>query len=220
MKENLPIRGVLGLGKESTLFYLNQIQEKYRKRNQEYATCPLMMYQIDFQDINHFLPNQFSVLIPKMKRYFEEISGFGISKLLIPNITLHETIDQISFPFIICHPIFLTLKHLKENNISEIILFGTSYTMNSAYLHRKFSEKNISVNLPTHVDQAWIEKFRKAVDAEKISSTEILYFQQLIKKYSSKCPVVIACTELSLFALKNDESCIDMADLQIEEFLK
>ena len=220
MKANPPTKGILGLGKESTLYFLNQIHEKYRLNNQEWSTCPLMMYQIDFQEINPFLPNKFSILIPKLEFYFQQISELGIYKLLVPNITLHETLDQISFPFHICHPILLTLKHLKENSISKVFLFGTMYTMNSEYLEQKFSENNIVLNLPTDADQLWIDNFRKTVYAQKTSSEEILYFQQLIKKYSAKSPVVIACTELSLFALKNDESCIDMADLQIEEFLR
>ena len=110
-------------------------------------------------------------------------------------------------------------KYLKSK-IKFLFLFGTIYTMNCEYLEQKFSENNIVLNLPTDADQAWIDNFRKTVYAQKTSSEEILYFQQLIKKYSAKSPVVIACTELSLFALKNDESCIDMADLQIEEFLR
>ena len=76
------------------------------------------------------------------------------------------------------------------------------------------------MQLPSKEDQDWIDDFRKSVYSQKSSSEETLKFQQLIRKYSSKSPVIIACTELSLFSLKNDSSCIDMADLQIEEFLK
>ena len=42
----------------------------------------------------------------------------------------------------------------------------------------------------------------------------------LIKKYGDKNTVLIACTELSMFAFKNEKYCIDMAELQIEDFLK
>ena len=220
MSEKLPIKGILGLGKESTLYYLNEIQERYQRENDLYATCPFILYQVDFQEINPFLPNNFSILIPEVENYFQQVSDLGISKLLVPNITLHETIDQLSFQFDICHPVLLTLKYLEENNISEVFLFGTKYTMNSEHLHQKFSEKNIKMQLPSKEDQDWIDDFRKSVYSQKSSSEETLKFQQLIRKYSSKSPVIIACTELSLFSLKNDSSCIDMADLQIEEFLR
>lgn len=220
MSEKLPLKGILGLGKESTLYYLNEIHAKYQREHDLYATCPFILYQVDFQEINPFLPNDFHVLIPKLENYFQQLIELGISKLLVPNITLHETIDQLSFQLDICHPVLLTLRYLENNNISEVFLFGTKYTMNSKYLHQKFSEKYIKVNLATNEDQDWLDNFRKSVYFQKSSSEEILKFQQLIRKYSSKSPVIIACTELSLFSLKNDSSCIDMADLQIEEFLR
>ncbi|KEY18045.1 aspartate/glutamate racemase family protein [Kaistella antarctica] len=220
MSEKLPIKGILGLGKASTLYYLNEIQERYQRKNDLYSTCPFILYQVDFQEINPFLPNNFSILIPKLEYFFHQIKELGISKLLVPNITLHESIDQVSFQFDICHPVFLTLKYLAENKISEVCLFGTKYTMNSEYLHHKFSEKNIKMYLPSKEDQDWIDHFRKSVYSQKSSSEETLKFQQLIRKYSSKSAVIISCTELSLFSLKNDSSCIDMADLQIEEFLR
>ena len=220
MSAELPIKGILGLGKESTLFYLKQIQERYQSKNKEWSTCPFVMYQVDFQELNPFLPNHFQDLIPTVQNYFRQIKKLGITKLLIPNITLHETVDQINFDIFICHPVTLTLHYLQENNISQVFIFGTSYTMNSEYMKQKFSEKDIKLLTPTNDDQIWIDDFRKEVDQQKPTPDRILEFQNLIKKYSVVHPVVIACTELSLFALKNDPSCIDMAELQIEEFLK
>ena len=220
MNTKLPVKGVLGLGKESTLYYLNRLQERYRSSNDEWSTCPFVMYQIDFQEINPFLPNKFSILIPKMEKYLTQIANLGITKLLVPNITLHETLDQFHFPMNICHPITLTLKYLKENTISEVFLFGTAYTMNSDYIHRRFSENNIHLSLPTEADQEWMDNFRKLVYAKKTNSNQIAYFQMMLKKYSCVNPVIIGCTELSLYSLNNDKLCIDMADLQIEEFLR
>ena len=220
MKKESVYRGVLGLGAVSTAFYLKEIHRKYQERHEEFSTCPFLLYQIDFQEINPFLPNQFSVLIPKLEAYLKEISDLGISRLLVPNITLHETLDQIKTPLEICHPVDFTLKYLEDNKISEVYLFGTLYTMNSEYLKLKFSAKNIKILKPSDSEQKWIDDFRKKVYLEKATSTEIEDFQNLIRKYSEKKPVVIACTELSIFAPKENPSCIDMMDLQIEAFLK
>ena len=220
MKRESVYKGILGLGAVSTAFYLKEIHHKYQKRNGEFSTASFVMYQIDFQEINPFLPNNFEVLIPKAKSYLKEISDLGITRLLVPNITLHETLDQIEIPFEICHPVDLTLEYLEENRISEAYLFGTLYTMNSEYLNSKFSERNIKILKPTDSDQSWIDTFRKKVYLEKQTSKEIEIFQNLIQKYSGKKPVVIACTELSIYSLKQNPSCIDMMDLQIEDFLK
>ncbi len=220
MKEESVSRGILGLGAVSTAFYVKQIHRKYQQLNEAFSTCPFIMYQIDFQEINPFLPNQFSVLIPTIQNYLDKFSDRGISKLLIPNITLHETLDQIEIPFEIFHPVDLALKYLEENRMAEIYLFGTLYTMNSEYLHSKFKEKDIKILKLAESDQIWIDDFRKKVYSEKATSTEIEDFKNLLGKYSVKNPVVIACTELSVFAPKENPSCIDMMNLQIEEFLK
>ncbi|QDP85326.1 aspartate/glutamate racemase family protein [Chryseobacterium sp. SNU WT5] len=220
MMNQIISRGILGLGQQSNAYYLDQIQKRYEERNEMFATCPLLMYQIDFQEINLFLPNQFSILIPRIKHYLDQVSKLGITKLLVPNITLHETLDQITFELEICHPVLLTIQYLKENNIKKVFLFGTNYTMNSDYIKQRFSEKEILVESPTEADQEWIDRFRKSVYAREVTLIQVYFYQEMLKKYGGTLPVVIACTELSIYALKNVSFCIDMADLQIEKFLK
>jgi aspartate racemase len=219
MSSKLPLKGVLGLGKESTNYYLDRIHQKFNELKGGFSTCPLLLYQIDFQEINPFLPNQFIHLKPKLEAYFKQISDLGISKLIIPNITLHETSDKIKIPFEICHPVDLTFNYLKQNSISEIVVFGTIYTMNSEYLREKFSKEKIKIIQPAVNDQEWIDTFRNLVYNKTTSKLKTEEFEMLIKKYSEKRTVVIACTELSVFAPKENASVLDMAELQIEAFL-
>ena len=216
----MSLKGILGLGSFSTQYYLGEIQRKFKERNKEFSTCPYVLYQIDFQEINPFLPNQFSILKPKIESVLNAISDLGITKLLVPNITLHETLDKIEIPVELYHPVNLTVDYLEKKSISKVSLFGTLHTMNSEYLKQIVLEKNIEILPPLKEDQQWLNDFRNAVFDQTFTRIDIEMYQDLIKKYSVENPVVIACTELSVFALKNNPSCIDMADLQIEEFLK
>lgn len=213
-------KGILGLGVFSTQYYLGEIQQQFKVGNEGFSTCPYILYQIDFQELNPFLPNQFSTLKPKVESILNAVSGLGITNLLVPNITLHETLDKIESTVKLYHPINLTIDHLIKNKISKITLFGTLYTMNSDYLRQKFSDNNIVLILPTKKDQKWLDDFRKDVFNKTYIQKQIETYHNLIKKYSELMPVCIACTELSVFALKDNASCIDMANLQIEEFLK
>lgn len=213
-------RGILGLGKESTAYYIQQIHHQYHLERDPYSTCPLLLYQIDFQEINPFLPNDFSTLIPIIEVCLRQISELGITKLLVPNITLHETLDRMVLPLQLCHPVTLTLEYLNQNNISEVYLFGTKYTMNSECIHQKFEEDGIKVKSPTGADQMWLDDFRKTVYEVRQTAESISIFQNMIKTYGEHLPVVIACTELSIFSLKENSYCIDMMDLQIEDFLR
>ena len=216
----MSLKGILGLGPFSTQYYLGEIQRKFKEKNQEFSTCPYLLYQIDFHEINTFLPDQLSVLKPKIELILNEISKLGIKELLVPNITLHETLDKIKSTEKLYHPVSLTTDNLIKNKILKITLFGTLYTMNSDYLKQKFSENNIEILLPSKEHQEWLDIFRKNVFKQTFSFGQIETYHDLINEYSIKNPVVIACTELSVFALKNNPNCIDMANLQIEAFLK
>lgn len=213
-------RTILGLGLHSTAYYLKRIHQKYKEHNFEFSTCPLILYQIDFQSLNPFFPNQFSELKPRLMEVLNHLTKLGMSKILLPNITLHETFDQLETSVKICHAVDLTIDHLQKNDITEITLFGTLYTMNSDYLQSKFSEKNIEIILPTLEDQQTIDDFRKKVYGESESPSEIDHFEMLMRKYAKNNPVVIACTELSIYSLKNEKSIVDMAELQIDAFIE
>lgn len=213
------MKGILGLGATSTAYYLDQIHQKYNLNNKEFSTCPLLMYQIDFQQINPFLPDQFSLLIPKLQNYLSAVIKLGITKLLIPNITLHEAVEQIDISINICHPVTSTLKYLKEEQISSAAVFGTRYTMNSSYLKEKFKAENIALFIPSENEQNQIDNFRTKVYLKAESNEDTTEFKNLIKKYSKSTPVIIACTELSKYSIKGNPYCIDMANLQIDAFL-
>lgn len=51
------------------------------------------------------------------------------------------------------------------------------------------------------------------------TSLQISQFVKMIDKYSKKCKVIVACTELSMVAPSNS-NVIDMAQLQIREAIK
>jgi aspartate racemase len=92
--------------------------------------------------------------------------------------------------------------------------------MNGTYISEKFAQKAVKILKPNDANQNWIDAFRKAVYNETQTVDEVLYFRQLIQKYSKKSPVLLACTELSVFSPKDNPACIDMAELQIKAFLK
>lgn len=214
------MKGVLGLGAASTAFYLQEIHRKFNLKNEEFSTCPLLLYQVDFQEINPFLPNDFLQLVPILKLVIADVKKLAITKILVPNITLHETLDKIDLPFTICHPVKLTISYFKENNLQKAVLFGTNYTMNSSYLKTNFAAGFIELNVPTAEDQLEIDQFRKKVYLKEESTEDIKKYQSLINKYAACAPIIIACTELSMYSAGINGNCIDMAELQIEEFLK
>ncbi|WP_033958877.1 aspartate/glutamate racemase family protein [Psychroserpens jangbogonensis] len=212
---------ILGLGERSTQYYVNTLHNKFHEKLGDFHTFPFLMYQIDFNLINPFLPNQFDKLIPELTNTLNEISKFEVEQYLIPNITLHETLDKIAHNLNIVHPIQLTIAYCKANDINTIVLFGSQYTMTSNYISDALKAEGINTKRPTAEEQIDIDNFRKKVYNNSDLDSDFRNYQNLIQLYSKDYLVVTACTELSLCHNQLDHpKVIDMALLQIQQVLK
>ena len=212
---------ILGLGERSTQYYVNTLHNKFHEKLGDFHTFPFLMYQIDFNRINPFLPNRFDNLIPELTNTLNEISKFEAEHYLIPNITLHETLDKIAHNLNIVHPIQLTIAYCKANGIKTIVLFGSQYTMTSNYISDALKAEGIETLRPSAEEKIDIDNFRKKIYNNRDTDSDFRNYQNLIQLYSKNYHVVTACTELSLCHNQLDHSkVIDMALLQMQQVLK
>jgi aspartate racemase len=211
--------GILGLGNRSTLFYIDELNKKYNALFKGFSTCPFILYNTDFDKINPYLPNQFDKLKPLLSLYINNFNRLGINFLLIPNITLHESIDKIYTSLDIAHPVQLTVEKLLDAGYTKAVVFGSLYTMQSTYLKQSFQRSGISFIEPKIKDQKFLDYFRKQIYYERETEMDKKEYERLLILYSKDHPLVIACTELSIFASKKQPNIFDMAALQIEKTL-
>lgn len=215
--------GILGLGNRSTIFYMEQLNKNYQAVHGGYSTCPFLLFNCDFNNINPFLPNSFKDLKSNLLPYFKELNKSPITTLIIPNITLHETLDlmevESNFQYSVIHPIESTLNALKKNKVKEVVLFGSLYSMQSSYITKQIKDNGIKVTLPTENEMSFIDDFRQHIYDNKENPNDLIRYKQLIQSYSMTKGLVIACTELSLVLDKITTNVYDMARIQIEEAL-
>lgn len=210
---------ILGLGSQTTAFYLKALNSAFNAKMGGYSTCPFVLFNTNFDAINSLLPNVSDELDSLVQACISEIEATEIKYLLIPNITLHETIDRLEFGKLILHPVDICISKVKEREWNQIVLFGSLHTMQSNYMRNCFAESGIEILLPSEDDRRFIDHVRKAVYAETQTEALIKNYHLVIEKYTAKHPVVLACTELSIFK-PNNENLLDMAQLQIEEAVK
>ncbi|MFT5118149.1 MAG: aspartate racemase [Kiritimatiellia bacterium] len=220
--------GLLGLGSRSTVFYLEQFNTAYNTRMGGYSTCPLVLLNSDFNEFNPYLPDQFSILVPALKKYLNALSDLAVRKIIIPNITLHECYDHINKDLSInassiVHPVTETIKKLQDDGHTQVVIFGSRYSINSTTLHDTFSSAGITLIIPHIDDIDNLEHLRQLVYTHQESAEDIKSFHQLIKQYQVQAPIVIACTELSVVlppaATILTPYLYDMANIQIEHGL-
>lgn len=208
---------LLGLGSKSTLYYISELNRLYNAKHGRYSTFPFSLINADFNDINPLLPNPSEQLDTATQVYIHAIEKLDVTHLLIPNITLHETIDRIQVKKNIIHPIHLTISKLKQNNWNKVMLFGSLHTMTSDYIRSAFQKEGIEVVAPIQEEMNVIDELRKHVYSDTQTTDLIEQFHSLIEKYTLSTPVLLACTELSLVKPNGNNKLLDMAGIQIEE---
>ena len=213
--------GILGLGSRSTTFYIDRLNLKYRALYNCNGAYPILLLNTNFDKINTFLPNKFEDIKRNLVPYLNKIQKFNIETLLIPNITLHQTIDMLTLDsnVLLIHPIKDTVNLLVNKNEKEITLFGSLYSMNDSYIRNHFETKSIKVSIPTESDAKFIDDLRQKIYLNMESQEEINHYNKLVKGYSMSKPVVIACTELSIFSQDMNPKVYDMANIQINRVL-
>ncbi|MFT6103139.1 MAG: aspartate racemase [Candidatus Endobugula sp.] len=234
--------GLLGLGSRSTLFYLKKLNQKYQAKKGGYSTCPLLLLNANFDDINPYLPNLTKPLDAQLSSYFSEFSALAVRRIIIPNITLHESYDRItnavaSEKVSVIHPIKLTIDALKKDQQKKIVIFGSSYTSTSSTLSQHMKNQGILTVMPAAEDIDTLDKIRQRFYDNSESNEELSTFITLLQKYQQQHAVVIACTELSIAFEESGKSITtrervkdrtsvvnnavyDMAILQIQEALR
>lgn len=217
MKQDNSI-GILGLDHKSTQYYINQLQCGFHAEHGGYHTLAYLLYQVDFHEVNPHLPDMFKQLDPIVTSWLNQLSQKGITHLLVPNITLHRTIDRINTPIHLIHPVEL-LKSTADQNGASVMILGSIYTMESDYIAQYFTSTTLDVISPVLKQRNRIDEIRKKVFHETVEPQEVEWFNTLIRRLGKRHQVVIACTELSQIVNK-DCDCIDLVDLQIQHTLK
>ena len=210
---------ILGLGSQSTLFYISELNRRYQEEVGGFGTCPFVMVNSNFNSINNLLPNVSKDLDTIVASYIDQLIKHEAEHILIPNITLHQTIDRLTIPKHIIHPLQLCVDKLTEQGVSHVTLFGTKYTMHSDYIHSFFNQRGITVEVPEKDVFDFIESFRNKVYEQSASPEQIEEYQALLTKYSKLNPVLLACTELSIH---NNElhNVFDMVMIQVNEAVR
>ncbi|MFT6717083.1 MAG: aspartate racemase [Saprospiraceae bacterium] len=202
--------GLLYLGKDSSEFYLRKLVKLGFHDVKVIAT--------DFSAINTQLPKNFALLKDLVTPYLRQAEQKKITSLIVPNITLHETIDQLDgpFKFNFMHPVLKGAKALQKKAVAEVILFGSLHTMKGNYVKDHFKASDINTSIPLAQDMIYIDKIRRKVFDGSIQYTEIEKYVELINTYCQKSPVVLACTELSILhhSIKSSD-VFDLATIQM-----
>jgi len=208
------------MGQASTLFYIRLVNDSYNDKHSNNAPA-FTLFSTDFEAINNLLPHRSASLDEKIARYLKAMLDKDIACIVIPNITIHETVDAVwddlDSPIPLAHPISGTIKRMSLKNKTKAVLFGSRYTMNSDYIKTAFANSEIDIKKPKPKDLEFIDFVRRQVYSEIASKATLQKFNDLVQHYSDESTVLLSCSELSLASKIKNENVLDMADIQVED---
>lgn len=215
--------GILGLGNFSTLHFVEKINIGYNNKHCGYSTCPFVMLNANFNDINPFLPDNYTALETIVNGYLNKLNALGCDCIAIPNITLNKCIDVIEIDnnirMKIINPLSLLKDKMADFQSKNYVVFGTKHSMQLNY----FSDYTNGVNQleTTKVIFNSIEHLRQITYLNGENKDAMSILENHIKFYKNKATIIIACTELSVLYSKlgKREHCIDLLELQSQSIL-
>jgi aspartate racemase len=208
--------GFLRLGEFTSNFYLKEIEHLSKAYNKPFKITEI---EVDFEEWNQHLPYGFEKLEPKLTKALIQLNSHDIDCIVIPNITLHFTLDRLNLPMElknkIIHPIKETIAYLNDIGINRITLLGTKYTMNSELMNSYFIENEISLKILSSNQINEIDKLRSEVFEGGYSNNleKRLNFLTLTNENS-----ILACTELSI--LNQENKILDLSKIQLTQIFK
>ncbi|MBQ0787755.1 MAG: aspartate/glutamate racemase family protein [Oceanihabitans sp.] len=131
--------------------------------------------------INSLSPNTSQELDTFVQAHLDALEQMDIKLILVPNITLHETIDHLVIEKNVIHPIHLTVSKIKQNKWSKIVLFRSLNTMKSDYTPSLFNTNSIEIEFPTQKNMLLIDEVRKQIYANK-ETDELITKHYLLTK--------------------------------------
>ena len=200
-----------GMSWENTIDYYKVINQMVNERLGSWNSAELLLYSFNFEEI---LPLQNQNEWGKITEIVSEISikleNAGCAAVVICSNTMHKVADQvqekISIPLI--NVVDETAKKIKVENIQDVGLLGTKFTMESGFYTQKLKNiYNINPILPVSKDRNYIHEaiynqFAKGIFNDKTKKKFLKIIKSLAERGSEG--IILGCTELPILIKQED----------------
>lgn len=206
-------------------YYSQLIDRLWRDRGFGSDELPLIHVEMDFDQLNRWLPDDDERLAPLLADWIETTAKVRSGVLVLPNITLHAALERLQLarklPGLV-DPLKCAIAQLQTRKCRQILMAGTRHTMTSDLLSGVFSAAGIRVDFPQKEDISALDKLRLVVMYDGYQPVLQETMNRILQKYDN---VVLACSELSLLNAGSQMTApsgmtdpyLDLCILQVQE---
>ncbi|MFA9557495.1 aspartate/glutamate racemase family protein [Evansella sp. AB-rgal1] len=193
-----------GMSWESTETYYRKLNELVREQKGGLHSAPCIIYSVDFHQIEKWQRegnwHEAGKLLASIAQKLEKA---GAEAIFLCTNTMHKVADciepAISIPFI--HIGKVTAKEAMKQGQTNLLLLGTSYTMEQEFLKNELEKYGLNISIPKVEQRQEINRIifnELCLGNIKKQSVEML--EKIIKEFESGGGegVILGCTELNL----------------------
>lgn len=206
-----------GMSWESTVTYYQIINNTVKQELGGLHSAKILLYSVDFAEIEECQSNgEWEKSAEILADAAQNLQKAGADFIVICTNTMHKVASQIqekiSIPII--HIADATAEELKKNNIKNVALLGTKYTMTQDFYKERIKNNGINVIIPNEAD---IELVNNIIYEElclgEIKEESRKQYIRIIGEMKEKGAegVILGCTEIGLL-IKQEDSTLPVFD--------
>lgn len=206
-----------GMSWESTVTYYQIINNTVKQELGGLHSAKILLYSVDFAEIEECQSNgEWEKSAEILADAAQNLQKAGADFIVICTNTMHKVASQIqekiSIPII--HIADATAEELKKNNIKNVALLGTKYTMTQDFYKERIKNNGINVIIPNEAD---IELVNNIIYEElclgEIKEESRKQYIRIIGEMKEKGAegVILGCTEIGLL-IKQEDSPLPVFD--------
>jgi len=197
-----------GMSWESSLLYYKIINQQTNKLLGGQNNAKSIMVTVNFEEIERLQhQNRWDEAGKILTEGCLALQRAGADFIVICTNTMHKLLPQIKqyvkIPFL--HIAKATADEIKSNNIKNILLLGTKFTMKEDFYKQILIDEGINVVTPNEKDMDTIHKIIYGeLCLGKISQQSKQIYIDIIKKQENIEGVILGCTEIGLLISQDD----------------
>jgi aspartate racemase len=200
-----------GMSWESTVPYYRIINEAVRERMGGLHSAKILLYSVDFHDVERFLSGErWDEAGEMLARIACTLQGGGAEVIVLCTNTMHNAVDRIreaiDIPFL--HIVDPTADEVKRCGISTVGLLGTRFTMEQEFYRGRLRDRHgIEVITPDRDDREFVHRvIFQELCVGRVLEESRAEFRRIIAGLAERGAqgVILGCTEIQMLVGRED----------------
>ncbi|CAM4121674.1 aspartate/glutamate racemase family protein [Vibrio neonatus] len=209
-----------GMSWESTQTYYQLLNTQVKQRLGGLNSAKLVLFSVNFAQIEELQrQGDWDAAAKILSRAALSLQAAGAEAIVICTNTMHKVAPEIeqvvSIP--VLHIADATAKELQDNNIQQVALLGTAFTMEQDFYKQRLIEQGISVSIPTPSQRSDVHRIiYDELCQGKVLPESRQVFADIIADLKRKGAqgVILGCTEIGLL-INSDDTDVPLFDTTI-----